>query len=254
MKHGSGCGHVHRMVDQRRVVCGRGATGSVDDGARRARKIGGGQQGQGTRGQAGAPDTSAPARTAEAETERFITKRSKTMDTIPFTNRQSIVKVFVVWILGLAVLLGSSTVSLATQKWEVGHIYCFCDCDAGRTPTVGNNWEKRYSCALANGIKCTSRTVGDDKPINGVLKNCHECTINVNDYSCESGFPKPPLPPNGPGSEINPYRPGQNAPVESSPYLDPYSIPGNLPRSRGVEPESPVTPPAGQEEKTTVPK
>jgi hypothetical protein len=38
----------------------------------------------------------ARSRTTEAETDSLITTRRKTMDTIPFTHRQSIVKLFVV--------------------------------------------------------------------------------------------------------------------------------------------------------------
>lgn len=42
------------------------------------------------------------------------------MDTIPFTHRQSLLKVCVGGMLGLALLVGSSTVSVALPKLKPG--------------------------------------------------------------------------------------------------------------------------------------
>ena len=44
----------------------------------------------------------------------------------PLTDRQRILKVFVVWTLGLAVLVGSPAISLARPK--KARIVCVCDC------------------------------------------------------------------------------------------------------------------------------
>jgi len=203
------------------------------------------------------------------------------MNTIPFTNRQSIVKVFVVWMLGLAVLVGSTTVTYALPPLKPGATYCRCHCKGN---TTGDDryleWPKVNSCGL-NGTGCTIENKGNPKPPEaGTLEGCEECVAkDTLDFgSCKPGFP---LPPNGPGSEVNPYRPhqnarperkfdpfpkapvrpGQNAPVEPTPTppkFDPRAgvAPlGTVPfRSRGVEGEPPASAPTEQKDTTPAPK
>ena len=106
------------------------------------------------------------------------------MDTIPFTNRRSMVKVCVVWILGLAVLLGSSGVSLAQfERFEPNKIYCGCVC-ANPTGNQKLGWEfgeKGASCAL-DGKACMSNDFDNINKLNlnkleGTY-SCMECVGN----------------------------------------------------------------------------
>src|SRR5262245_38690193 len=117
--------------------------------------------------------------------------------------RMDPIKVFGVWAVGLAVLLGTTGGSLARPK-QVGQTWCVCTCDTQPGPGCGNctvlSWEKTYHCA-ANGRNCT----GDRKP--GRLTNCNQCVVqdNLAFGQCEAQptvappRPRPPkVPPTGP--------------------------------------------------------
>jgi hypothetical protein len=164
------------------------------------------------------------------------------MDTIPFTNKQSIVKVCVVWMLGLAMLLGSSGVSFAIPKIRPGKSYCDCSCQTF-SKGVELIWEKVASCNL-NGKKCkgtNSAGVQED----GILQHCQQCTgdasgsiSNCNTAANQFGGVSPPV------------RPGVVEPGPSTPPTAPFSkqdMNASKLQYRGVEGEGAGSAPAGQE-------
>ena len=72
------------------------------------------------------------------------------MRNIPFIN----VKLCTVWILGLAVLVGSSSASFALPKLRANKTYCDCACGTLST-SKELVWEKVASCSL-NGKACSA--------------------------------------------------------------------------------------------------
>jgi hypothetical protein len=84
-------------------------------------------------------------------------------------------KTFVVWALGLAVLLGSEGVGLALSKFQQGKTYCQCAC-RGTTGFADLTWEKVASCNI-NGKNCKfndPRLPGSPLQA-GKLENCMSC-------------------------------------------------------------------------------
>ena len=171
------------------------------------------------------------------------------MEIIRFTNRQRIVKGCVVGILGLAVLLGSSVVTLAAAIRKANTEYCACSCS---TKTGSHQtslyWVKHPSiaCARAEGSTCWIGEKGAPGSVKGEVKYCGTCTTDSTGEfaTCRDGFPKPP---SGPGSEKNPYLPDQNAQPEPKPLL-PYQQ--HMPRAPGLPGQNaPVapTPPSPQQ-------
>ena len=79
---------------------------------------------------------------------------------------RAIVKVGVLWTLGLGVLLAPA-VTLALP-YKPGKTYCSCGCKTAST-TVGLVWELVAHCSL-NGHSCK----GDGKA--GKLETCQKCT------------------------------------------------------------------------------
>lgn len=88
---------------------------------------------------------------------------------------RGIVKVYVVWTVGLAVLLGSTGVGLALSKFQQGKTYCQCACRSA-TSTADLTWEKVASCNI-NGKRCSfndPRAPGN--PLTpGKLDSCMSC-------------------------------------------------------------------------------
>ena len=91
---------------------------------------------------------------------------------------RAFVKGFVVWTLGLAVLLGSLGVSLARQRVK-GSLGCSCACQWGGGVggcTGDLYWDKVGECSGAEGKNCSYTQNG--KTYKGKLADCMEC---VND-------------------------------------------------------------------------
>jgi hypothetical protein len=89
------------------------------------------------------------------------------MGNILFTRELISTRFFLVWILGLGMLLALSADSLALPKrMEPGKIYCQCTCDAG---IEGKDlyWEKKAHCRL-NGRSCEIK----DPIRNGTTVSC----------------------------------------------------------------------------------
>jgi hypothetical protein len=99
---------------------------------------------------------------------------------------RAIVKVFVVGTLGLAVLLGSSAVSLALPKLIGGKTYCLCTCFSKQTQQREDlGWEKVGGCSGANGKACSFTSGG--KKVSGELLGCWQCTADANSGCTASG-------------------------------------------------------------------
>jgi hypothetical protein len=90
------------------------------------------------------------------------------------TNRHSLAKLFMAWIVGLTVLVGPSAVSLAAPKDDPNKS-CRCTCAGDQA----GGWNKdlvsqdERHCKL-NGRKCTA-TIGGTK-LQGTLHSCSICT------------------------------------------------------------------------------
>lgn len=173
------------------------------------------------------------------------------MDTTPFTERQRIVKIRVVLILGLAVLVGSSTVTLAATKYKPGRPYCLCFCETGVDSdgiTTGTvlEWEKVAHCSKV-GDKCTASGKA------GKLSACQECIGSPNGTKVQQCTKQAIT------GTINPF--GQKeTPLEGTPPPPPKKVDPFFQRApqgiyhRGVEGEQPATAPTGEEGTTTAPK
>lgn len=172
------------------------------------------------------------------------------MDTTPSTKGQRSMKICVVLILGLAVLVGSSTVTRAAQKYKAGRSYCFCFCQTGTDSTgtaIGGvlEWEMTNSCSVV-GKKC------DSAGKFGKLTTCSEC------IGSPTGDKVQQCTKQSISGTINPglFDPG-GAPAEQGPKqrFDPaqQAPKGGIYR-RGVEGESPATAPTVEEGTTTAPK
>ena len=74
-------------------------------------------------------------------------------------------KLCTVWMLGLAVLLGSAGVSSALPKLRANSTYCDCSCQTFSKVTE-LIWEKVHSCSV-NGMKCKgTNSAGEEKRAN----------------------------------------------------------------------------------------
>jgi hypothetical protein len=120
------------------------------------------------------------------------------------------IKVFGVWTVGLAVLLGTTGASLARPK-KPGVAYCVCTCDT--TPGTGIdahdpvlNWEQKAGGCALNGRTCTREYDGKK----GVLTNCNVC-IGQADGSLGRCSPASPsvAPPRPQAPKVPPTRPSQ---------------------------------------------
>ena len=163
-------------------------------------------------------------------------------------------KGFVAWTVGLAVLLGSSGVSLALPKTRAGHTYCKCACQGAGGGYATLYWEKVASCAVS-GRSCTFNNPKDNNQLEqGTLKSCEQCTpqtdgalMNCTVAMTSPGGIEPPassgmIPP--PGSPP-PTRPGTVAPGMTAPIM-PRGVEGGP----GVEGEHSVEQvPAGEPSK-----
>ncbi len=80
------------------------------------------------------------------------------MKEAPLTDRQRIVKVFVVWTLGLAVLFGSLAVSSAGRPPIPVVKYCGCTCwytgAGGKTTSMQVTFTTDKSCSIYNRQTC----------------------------------------------------------------------------------------------------
>jgi len=105
----------------------------------------------------------------------------------------AIVKVFVVWSVGLAVVLGSSAVSLALpKKLTQGVKYCACDCysQKSHSPKI-LFWEKDKDCDKSVGKDC--RAWWANQWYSGKITYCQDC-IGAADGGCSTtgGLYPPP--------------------------------------------------------------
>jgi hypothetical protein len=139
-----------------------------------------------------------------------------------------IIKVFVVWTVGLAMLLASSGVSLALPKIRGGHTYCKCACQNATGGYATLYWEKVASCSLTGG-KCTFNNPKDNNQLeSGTLKGCEQCTPQTDGtlFNCTAAMIQQPggmeplpggmmQPPGSPP----PARPGTVAPGMTSPIM-----------------------------------
>lgn len=167
-----------------------------------------------------------------------------------------ITKGFIAWTVGIAVVLGSSEVSLALPKIRGGHTYCSCVCGDGIHRSANLYWEKVASCAV-NGKACSfSDTLGG--PLYpGSLRNCEQCTgvegggfdnCTVAMTSQPPGGIEPPAasgmvqPPGSPP----PPRPGIHSPGMTSPIM-PRGVEGGpgVEGEHGVE-QVPAEEPSGK--------
>jgi hypothetical protein len=115
---------------------------------------------------------------------------NSTATELEFTRRRgmrAIVKVFVVWTLGLAVLVGSPAVSLALPKLRVGKTYCVCGCYSQQA-NVNTNlmWEMTKACGLSDHKGC-STTDSNGKKVSGTLHDCWQCTADTDSGCSASG-------------------------------------------------------------------
>jgi hypothetical protein len=150
---------------------------------------------------------------------------NSTATELSFTRRRAMrafVKVFVVWALGLAVLLGSSTVSLAASKLRLGSRNCYCNCSTSQNAGVGVlSWELKGNehCSIG-GKTCTFNGVS------GTITQCSTCTDilvdNTLKRNCQAATVTPQLP-------VTPYGGVIKPPVKEGdpvPSTSPYSQPG----------------------------
>jgi len=87
---------------------------------------------------------------------------------------RAIMKVSVMWTLGLAVLLGSTGVALALAKFQQGKTYCQCSCRSA-TGFADLTWEKVASCNI-NGKSCSfNDPYNQNKLTAGKLDSCMSC-------------------------------------------------------------------------------
>jgi hypothetical protein len=163
------------------------------------------------------------------------------MDTIPFTTRQGIVKAFVVWIVGLAVLLGSSTVTLALKKrFDPSKTYCGCHC-AGGGGSEELYWEKVGACSGANGKNCSYTGYGG-KLVPGKLDSCMECKPDADGMGMLCSASGVHMAPGG----VSPVVPNAGVLEGPAPGSPPLQKPGmNAPiMRRSVEPQQLIEPPS----------
>jgi len=135
-----------------------------------------------------------------------------------------IVKSFVVWTVGLSVLLASSGVSLALPKIRGGHTYCKCACQNSTGGYATLYWEKVASCGLT-GRSCTFNNPKDNNQLeSGTLKGCEQCTPQTDGtlFNCTAAMIE--QPGSGP-------LPGQ---MLQAPTPPPPTKPGTI-MPRGVE-------------------
>jgi len=167
------------------------------------------------------------------------------MENILFINRQSIVKVCVVWMLGLAVLLGSSGVSLALfKRFEANKRYCGCEC-ANSTGFNNLYWEKVASCSL-NGRKCTFNNPTNGMRLEqGTLRSCMDCVGDADGSGgalCTAKVTPGELSLT-PGDLT--IAPESGTSQSSPPLYDPRIAPKSQIQKRGVEGEKPAEPAPG---------
>ena len=143
------------------------------------------------------------------------------MDTTSFTKRQRIVKIRVVLILGLAVLVGSSTVTWAEPKFKIGTTSCRCTC-ADKTNHKNYSifgWEKVGACQGAVGKNCSFKKPGDTTATAGELTECQQCFTGADGMSCGG-------PQSNTQGTTAPVRPGVVEPGPRTPSTDPFSKSG----------------------------
>jgi hypothetical protein len=96
------------------------------------------------------------------------------MGNILLTRKPTSARFFLVWSLGLGMLLAPLADSLALPpKPDPGKIYCECRCSAGAWVNKDLSWEKKAHCNL-NGRSCKIKGA-DGKWHAGKLLNCVEC-------------------------------------------------------------------------------
>lgn len=192
-----------------------------------------------------------PQRPTRPNEKVSLQRRSKIMDAIPFTPRQSFVKVCIVWVLGLAIVVGSSSVGLAKEKKPCNNVTkdaagCTqCDLQslgAGSCLNMNFNDLQKYP-GQSHVVKCGRAG-----------KQC--CIVNDNtgqEISCRPiSNVKPPII--GPGLVTPPVLPGRLDPgphttlpeFGGSPQPRPSGTTTTPPKPgtifpRGVEPEPATT-------------
>lgn len=84
----------------------------------------------------------------------------------------------VVWVVGLAILLGTPADTLARYpKFIVGKAYCTCTCTAKTGDTEDYAWENAGSCVRANHDSCSFTRSG--KKVMGKLEQCAICKADI---------------------------------------------------------------------------
>jgi len=175
------------------------------------------------------------------------------MNTIPFTNRQSIVKVCVVGILGLAVFIGSSGVSLAVCKGTLcNRITCHCFCDTGTNGGVHYGGVLSWDRKLSESCNIVGKGCNKDNR-EGTVTECSECIPNQSGgRDLCTKFAQDVT-----GTKYPAY-PGVVEPVNPAPKTYPYSKSEMnkrvMPMPRGVEGEPATSAPTEQKDTTPAPK
>lgn len=168
------------------------------------------------------------------------------MDTMPFTNRQRIVKGCVVGMLGLAVLVGSSTVSLAASKLRLGQRSCFCNCSTSQNAGVGVlSWDLKGNehCSIVGNV-CHFNGVA------GKITQCSSCTVILVDSTLKNSC-SPAV-----GFQVAPGGGVIKPPAEQGDPVPSTSTTGTLGGvyQRGVEGAPATTAPTEKKDKAPAPK
>ena len=135
-------------------------------------------------------------------------------------------KLCTVWMLGLAVLLGSPGVSSALPKLRANSTYCDCGCQTFSKVTE-LAWEKVHSCSV-NGMKCKgTNSAGEVEE--GRLVFCQQCQT---DKSGDLNGCQPAAQGGVEGTGL-PGRPGAVEPSNPAPSFPQEK--GSPIRRRGIE-------------------
>ena len=95
---------------------------------------------------------------------------------------RALMKASVVGVLGLMILVSTTTVSVALPpRGQVGKQYCMCMCGVKGGNETDLWWEKTANCGNSNGKPCRALFNGKFYP--GTLNTCSECNYTGDLYS-----------------------------------------------------------------------
>ena len=138
---------------------------------------------------------------------------------------RAIVKVSVVWTLGLAMLVGTAAVSVALPP-EFNTTHCKCLCTASNGNSKELTWAMTGSCK-SNGKACSFTVDGGKTFDPGKLSNCKICQPNYPLPTCTSAISVPP----GSLQQLQPLTPPPGR----------MPAPAGTIQRRGVEGEEPTS-------------